>query len=81
MRLMKIPGIAQFRIIQENKKELIVQIVKGCNFSSEVINNVKQQLGEILGNMIRIKIDIVNEISPDPSGKVRSVISKVRANF
>ncbi|TET77407.1 MAG: phenylacetate--CoA ligase family protein [Candidatus Cloacimonadota bacterium] len=72
-----IRGVAQFKIIQESRGELAVQIVKGRDFSSETVHQVEQKLRGILGNEMHIKIEIVDEIPKDPSGKIRSVISKV----
>jgi len=81
MSLRVISGIAQFKIIQENREELAVQIVKRKGFSSETVYQVEQKLREILGNKMHIKIEIVDEIPEDPSGKIRSVMSKVPAKF
>ena len=76
-----IPGMTQFKIIQENKEELEIQIVKGRDFSSQTIHQVEQKLREVLGNKMFIKTIIVDEIPKEVSGKVRSVVSKVPLEF
>lgn len=69
--------IAQFKVIQEKKDLIKVQIVMGRNFSQETIEQVKREIKNVLGEDINIEIEIVNEIPKEKSGKVRSVVSRV----
>jgi phenylacetate-CoA ligase len=75
--LRNIPGIAQYRVIQERKDELVVQLVKGKGFSQNTIHQVQEEITKVLGNDVQIKPVIVEQITRDRSGKIRAVISKV----
>ena len=72
-----IPGIKEYRIIQENKNLIIVKFVKGQNFSERTIHRIIQDITEVVGRDLEVKPIVVNEIEKDQSGKIRSVISKV----
>jgi len=75
-----IDGIARCRIIQEQKDKIIVQIVKGRNFSQETIKQVREKiLRGCLGEDVKIVVKLVEEIPKDKSGKIRMVMSKVKA--
>ena len=75
--LRSIPGILQFRFVQEGLREFKVDLVTGKGFGRETIEKAEKGLGEILGPDIILQFRMVNEIPPDPSGKIRSVLSRV----
>ena len=75
--LTSIPGISQFRVVQEEKNEFWVYLVKGENFCLTTPEHVERELRNILGDPIALHIQVVDELSLDPSGKLRAVISKV----
>ncbi len=76
-----IPGISQFRIIQESLRCVTVQIAPDKNFSEETIKQIKGQLLKLIGTNFDIKVEVVDTIPPDPSGKRRCIISKVDKEF
>lgn len=76
-----IRGIKQYRIVQEKIDKLLVYIVPGENFTLEVTYRVQQEIRKTLKNNVPIEIKMVDELPRDPSGKLRSVISKVPINF
>lgn len=74
-----IDGISGWRIIQEKKDKIIVQIVKGENFSQKTIEQVKEKvLTGCLGENVEIVVKLVEEIPKNESGKIRMVMSKVK---
>ena len=73
-----ISGIAQFRLIQESENECLLQVAEGKDFCRETIVKVREELKKVLGAKVHLKIQILDEIPRDPSGKLRSVISKVK---
>ena len=73
--------IAQFKVIQERKDLIKLQIVKGKGFSQETIDRVKKDIKNVLGEDMNIEVEIVNEIPREKSGKVRSVTSKVKIGW
>lgn len=72
-----ISGISQFRIIQESLECITVQIKPDKNFSEEIAKQIKETLQKLTGGNLNIKVEVVDTIPPDPSGKLRSIISNV----
>ncbi len=73
------PGIKLSQIIQEERREMIVKIVKGPNYGRKDEQTLLRELRLRVGNKIKIKIEHVNEddIRRVGDGKFRFVISKV----
>ena len=67
------------RLIQEREDECLVQPVKGKGFCQETIQKVRDELKKVLGGSVHFKVQILDEIARDPSGKFRSIISKVKS--
>ena len=80
-RLIKyIPGIIEFRIIQEEKDRFIVQVVKGKEFSEDSISQIKQQIRACcLGENVSCEVELVKELPRERTGKLRTIVSKVRS--
>jgi phenylacetate-CoA ligase len=72
-----IPGIRQFRIVQENVERVVATIARGEGFTPDTVTEVERGLKDTLGKDITIRCEVVDNISRDVSGKVRAVISKV----
>jgi phenylacetate-CoA ligase len=72
-----VPGLKQFRVIQEELNSLFVLLAKGKGFNSDTVNQVKWELKTILGEYMHIRCEVVEDIPRETSGKVRSVISKI----
>jgi phenylacetate-CoA ligase len=76
-QLKLIAGVGQFRIIQERKDRLLIRLVPDKNFSDRTEHLVRQTMIGIMGKPIRIDIQLGKSIPVDPSGKIRSLVSKV----
>jgi phenylacetate-CoA ligase len=73
-----IPGIKAYKTIQENKKKIVVKLVKSNEFNEKTITEVKEQIKiGCLGEDIQVEVDLVEEIPKERTGKLRTVISKV----
>ncbi len=77
--LRSIPGISQFRFVQEERESFSVHLVSGEHFCPATVEEVERRLTEILGRRIRLNIELVEEIPLDPSGKRRAIISKLQS--
>lgn len=73
-----INGIKQHRVIQEEAGVLQVCIVGGERSSLEIAGEVEARLREALSDNVEVKVQFVDEIPRDSSGKVRSIMSKIR---
>jgi len=73
----EIPGIGQFKVIQEKIDLLKVLVIKGPDFSEATIPQIQRDIKAAMGEEMVVDVDIVEEIPRDKSGKVRCAVSKV----
>lgn len=73
--------IAQFKVIQEKIDLIMVQIVKGNGFSQETIDYVKRDIKKVLGDDVYVVVEIIDKILREKSGKVMSVVSKIKIDW
>lgn len=76
-----IPGIARYKITQENKESLHVQLARGKNFSSETVNRVREELAKVLEKGVDLDVKVEEQIPLEPPGEIYSIVSKVPLNF
>jgi hypothetical protein len=73
-----IRGVSEFRIVQEKEDDFFVYIVRTeKGIESIVAEEVNRMLKRVLGDNISIDAKFVESIPREPSGKLRSVISKL----
>ena len=72
-----IPGIGQFKVIQEKVDLLKVLIVKDSKFSEATIPQIQRDIKAAMGEAMVVDVDIVEDIPRDSSGKIRCAVSKV----
>lgn len=73
-----IPGIISYKTIQESKNRILVQLVKGNEFSDSTIPEVKKQIKlGCLGEQIEINVKLVKEIPKSDRGKIRAIVSNL----
>jgi phenylacetate-CoA ligase len=69
-RILPLPGIEQFKIIQESIDRLVVKIVERENYSEEITRKAFREIDSLLPG-IRTDVEIVRHIEREPSGKFR----------
>jgi len=69
--------VAQYRIIQQDKKRIIVHLVKGKEFNGRTTELIKEEIKKVTGNTLEVEVEILEELGRDESGKIRTVVSKV----
>ncbi len=73
-----IPGIIQYRTIQERKDRFVVLIIPDKDFSLETEKKIKEKINlGCLGENINIEIRLVEEIPRERTGKLKTIISKI----
>jgi phenylacetate-CoA ligase len=77
----KIPGIGEFQSIQEHIDFIRVNIVPNKDFSERTNDQIIRDIKEVIGKEMQIEVNVVDEIPKDPSGKLRSAISKVNLDW
>jgi len=77
-----VPGVLGFKVLQKEIDQFVLQlkIERNCT-GGTVIKKVRQEMTRILGHQSHIEIQIVGEIPRDSSGKMRSVVSNIKASF
>lgn len=75
-------GIRQFRVIQEKKDKLRIQLVADEAFlsSGQVFERARGEIQKLFGQEMQVDFQILDKIPRDYNGKLRKVISKVRRN-
>jgi phenylacetate-CoA ligase len=72
-----VPGIRNFKVVQEDRSFTRVLLVPENGFSQEAEEKIRGRLSERLGRGVRISLERVDEIPRSASGKHRYVESRV----
>jgi phenylacetate-CoA ligase len=74
-----IPGVLEYRTIQEEKDKFLVQVVPGKDYSEDTPKQIEEQIRlGLFGEKIDIKVETVKELPREGRGKLRAVVSKVK---
>lgn len=72
-----IPGVANFKIIQENIDHTRFLLVTDAEFDPARIAAIQTAARARLGEAVRVDVELVPEIAAEASGKFRYVVSRV----
>jgi phenylacetate-CoA ligase len=75
--LRDLPGIKEFKIIQESLERTRVEIVKDEGYRPDCETVIKEEFKKRLGQSVQIDIEYLQGIEPEKSGKFRYVVSDV----
>jgi phenylacetate-CoA ligase len=75
--LTKFPGIDQMQIVQEALELIRLVIVPGKDYSENVALQLVNYFKMIFGEHIEVRIEMTENIRPEPSGKYRFSICKI----
>jgi phenylacetate-CoA ligase len=72
----------QFRVIQEKRDKLIIQLVlqEGVRGEREIFEHARKEISRLFGTATRVEFQTLDKIEKDPSGKLRKIISHVAIN-
>lgn len=74
-----IPGILEYRTIQEKRDTFVVQVVPGKGYTQNTDKQIDEQIKlGCLGEEINVKVELVRELPKERRGKLRAIISKVK---
>jgi phenylacetate-CoA ligase len=74
-----IPGVKQFKIVQESVDHTKVLLVADADFDRGNAARIRTAMAQRLGSGVRIDVEFVDDIPAEASGKHRYVISKAVA--
>jgi phenylacetate-CoA ligase len=72
-----IPGVRQFKVIQESLERTRVLITTDEAFREKDIERIRLGIGQRLGSQVDVQIDRVRQIPREASGKYRYIVSHV----
>lgn len=75
--LTKIAGIEQMQLVQEERNALIVNRVKGSDFSPATDNALREEFMVVFGPEMRVDIRDVEKVPQEASGKYRFSICRI----
>ena len=76
--LRDLPGIERFRIEQLSLAETEVRIVPGAGFDAAAAEaRIRRDFQARLGAAVQVRVQVVDAIAPEASGKFRHVLSRV----
>jgi phenylacetate-CoA ligase len=75
--LREMPEIAAFKIVQETRALLRVQVVPAANWSAAVEEAIRSGLRARLGGATQVVVQVTDRIPPERSGKYRYIVSHV----
>ncbi|MBD3413072.1 MAG: hypothetical protein GF421_01405 [Candidatus Aminicenantes bacterium] len=71
-------NIIQWRVVQEQQNHLKIFIVPHSDFKRATLNLIQMRIQRNIEEDIQIKINLTERLRPDKSGKIRSVVSKIK---
>ncbi len=76
--LLLVPGIAKWRVVQETRSLLRVEVAAGPDFRKDGPSMIEANVRKIVKDEMEIMVSVLDAIEQNPLQKFRSVISKVR---
>lgn len=70
-------GVAEFKLIQHDLRDLEVLVVAGSRWTPDGADAIDAGLRHRLGEDVRVTVRVVEQIAPEASGKHRYVVSHV----
>ena len=77
----KVPGVAQMQIVQEDIDQFTFNMVKGDDFDSDSLQILNDLVLQYFGVKVKYNCVYLNRILPEKSGKYRFCISKVEKKY
>ena len=72
-------GIRQFRIVQESRDLLRLELVRDPGFRENLLPEIERQFRARLGDSLRVQFEFVDDIPPAASGKHKYVVNRIAA--
>jgi phenylacetate-CoA ligase len=72
-----VPGLKEFRIVQEKRDVIIIDIMPGPAFTDSIREKLKSDILDILGEPVDITVNLCDEIPSGRHGRPRPIYSKV----
>jgi hypothetical protein len=67
----------EYQAEQTAPDEVILRVVPSPRFSERSVSALRAEVQQCLGDGVRLRIDVVDRIPPDPAGKRPVIVSRV----
>jgi phenylacetate-CoA ligase len=74
-----VPGVRQFKIVQESPSRVRVLLARDAGFPPDGEAGIREGIERRMGPGVAVTVEPVDALPPEASGKYRYVVSKVRA--
>jgi len=74
-------GIRQFRVIQERRDRLVIQLSVKESFDVHTLDKAKREIQKFFGEGMQVEFQILEKIERDPTGKLGKIISHIPVNI
>jgi phenylacetate-CoA ligase len=75
--IFRIPGISQYRLVQESRDLVRIQVIENKTISDENVQALTALIREKMGGNVIVKFERVDHLPKTPSGKLRYVECRV----
>jgi phenylacetate-CoA ligase len=75
--LAEAPWLRRYQIVQDRTGRVLVKIIPATNPGAEAVAAVARRLAAVLEGQLAVAVELVEDISPEPSGKYRPYYSLV----
>jgi phenylacetate-CoA ligase len=79
--LREMDAVREFQVVQEGLDQIIVRVVPEASFSKGDESSIVRKVRQLLGDNVKVVVDLATEIPRLPSGKFRYVISHVATAY
>jgi phenylacetate-CoA ligase len=78
---LKVPGVAQFQIVQETAHEFVFRLVRGPEFGPASLDRLRELVRVTFGTEVGYRCEFLDRIPAEASGKYRFCISRVQVPY
>jgi phenylacetate-CoA ligase len=78
---LKVPGVAQFQLVQETAHQFVFRLVRGPGFGEASLDRLRELVRVTFGTDVGYRCEFLDRIPAEASGKYRFCISRVQVPF
>jgi phenylacetate-coenzyme A ligase PaaK-like adenylate-forming protein len=80
-RFWDVPGVRQFRVVQESLEQTRVIVVPGDGFDDGSREAIAEIVRDVLGSSVQVEVETSGAIPASPSGKTATFQSRIAAEY